>query len=169
MAHVKAWIRCPFLPIRVGNTRHTQSTAGGRQGSQTHGMVEVGRDLEAHQAPTCAVGWLPPARSGCPGPHPGMGHSQISWHLLPRPHHHLSEEYLPNIQPKLLLFPAPFLRTVLCIAPLVCSSSSGPGAQHGASFHVLLFPAWLSLICSHQVKAVQIRAAFWLPSPWPEQ
>ena len=33
-----------------------------------NGWVE--RDIKAPQAPTPALGWLPPTRSGCPGPHP---------------------------------------------------------------------------------------------------
>ena len=51
-------------------------------------MGWVGRDLKAHPAPVPAVGWLPPTRWGCPGPHstwprapPGMGHAQLSGQL----------------------------------------------------------------------------------------
>jgi len=40
-------------------------------------MVWVEGDLKVHPAPTPAVGWVPPTRSGCPGPiQPGLEHLQ---------------------------------------------------------------------------------------------
>ena len=52
----------------------------------------VGRDLKAHQAPSCAVGWLHLLPPGCSGPHPlwpwappGMEHPQL-WAAVSGPH-----------------------------------------------------------------------------------
>jgi len=82
-------------------TTDTNSHENGEMGeSQNHRIIVcLGLEgtTEITQFQPTAMGWLPLTGSGCTVPHPawpwtppGMGHPQLLWAAVPRPHHTLS-------------------------------------------------------------------------------